>query len=298
MAFDRPLHGDEVPETPPAALPPSRRPWTARSRSLLGMPQLDASGLSELWLQKTCGERHWRGLAASLGQLPQSWIDGQGRRVYAAFGLLRLQGAELWRAREGDDLTLSSTLSRVGRAQAWSRHRLHSAGRALGQLEMLSVFVSREDGVSNRSVRRVGLEPAACGAPPAAARALADLARAWRSELTASTPICAAAGAPAPMQFLPCPRADFNGAGLLYFPSFTAFADRALWAWGRLGPQDRVQQRECLFLGNVELGEPVLVSLANEQISNDKRTVMLHIASANRHHLVGAVRVHIWTRAT
>jgi len=43
------------------------RPWKARSSVILGMSRLDGCGLSESWIQKTCGEVHWRGLAVNQG---------------------------------------------------------------------------------------------------------------------------------------------------------------------------------------------------------------------------------------
>lgn len=56
-----------------------------------------------------------------------------------------------------------------------------------------------------------------------------------------------------------CARTDFNGAGLLYFPSFTALAGRAMESWGWLGPYHLVESRECLFVGNVRIGAAVTV---------------------------------------
>lgn len=293
MAYDRPAFEDDAAPGLAARHPPARPHWRGRRRIELGMPQLDACGLSEHWMQKACGELHWRGLAASLGRPPQAWLDQRGQRVYAAFGYLRLQDAELWRAREGAALSVSSTLSPMGRAQAWSRHLLRADGRAMGELEMLSVFVSREDGLSNRSVRRVAMDPVMAAPAPARAHAALAHARAWRAGLAPPAASVAPPGAPPPWHGLPCPRSDFNGAGLLYFPSFTAFADRALWAWGKLGPDDMVQARECLFLGNIELGETVRVSLAGDTRSAQGRALQVLLSSATDERLIAAVRVSV-----
>ena len=247
----------------------SPKPWTAGGSVLLGMPQLDACGLSETWLQKTCGERHWRGLADTLGVPAEAWRDADGKRVYAAFGIVRLLSARLDSALEGQRLNITSRLAPVGRSQAWSRHRAAVDGGTVGMLEMLSVFIGRGEDGSNRSVRRVPMRAPGQPAGPAPARALAEHARAWRARVASTPP--ALPGAPAGQRFLPCPRGDFNGAGLVYFASFTAWADRALFGWGLLGPADRVVERECLYLGNLDLGHEVEVSLAGHVPAADRR---------------------------
>jgi probable biosynthetic protein (TIGR04099 family) len=246
-------------EAAPSPTPGRPPPWTARGPVVLGMPQLDACGLSETWLQKTCGERHWRGLADTLGLPAQRWQDGEGKRVYAAFAIVRLLSARLDLAKEGQRLHIGSRLAPVGRSQAWSHHRLTANGEPIGELEMLSVFVGRGEDGSNRSVHRVSMRAAGQPPEPAPARRLAEYARAWRGQIAGAA---AAANPSTTLRFLPCPRGDFNGAGLVYFASFTAWADRALFGWGLLGPADRVVERECLYLANLDLGHEVAVSLA------------------------------------
>ena len=58
---------------------------------------------------------------------------------------------------------------------------------------------------------------------------------------------------------LPCPSIDFNAAGLLYFPSFSALCDRAMFEAGT--PARMIGSRHVVYLGNVEPGEPVQVGL-------------------------------------
>jgi probable biosynthetic protein (TIGR04099 family) len=248
--------------------------WQSTSRIRLGMPALDAGGLSERWLQASCGERHWRGLAELLGRPSRAWADAQGRRVYAAFGLLRMTGADLSAAHEGAVLAIDTRLAQPRRAQAWSHHRLRCGGRTLAELEMLSVFVSRTQGHSNRSVRRADIGLASGEAPPEA-MVLVDHARSRRQAdmaVPASAPswVCR-----------PCPRGDFNGAGLLYFPSFSVLIDRALWAWGRLDAGSRITARECLFVGNIEIGESIRIRLAAEQRVGTGRELALQITGAD-----------------
>lgn len=222
----------------------------------VGMPELCGAGLSEVWLQKACGAQHWRGIEHLVGQPSQAWRDVGGRRIYASFGWLRSLHTGLATVAEGDRLSLSSELCWRSRTQVMSRHRLRGAEQAVATVEMLSVFISRHVEGDNHSVRRAEFanEPAwaiSQESPPA--QALLQHVRSWRH--SAATRSIQGER----WSIVPCARTDFNGAGLLYFPSFTAFADRAMESWGWLGPYHLVQSRECLFLGNVRVGETVTV---------------------------------------
>lgn len=260
----------------------------SRARQRLGMQQLDACGLSETWLQKTCGDRHWQALARLYGRAPQHWSDDAGRRVYAAFGYLRLTGARLSQATEGRMLTIDSETHAIGRAQAWSRHRVSCVGNAIGCLDLVSVFVGRSDGVSNRSVQRVDLGAVEAPAPMAAesiqARAKALRAEALRLRPCGDAPVA---------HFAPCPRGDYNGAGLLYFASFTALVDRAMWQMGRLSMHDMVLERECAFVGNLDLGQSLCVSLIEERVDGDVRRLSVRLTAASDERTLALMRLHV-----
>lgn len=262
MGFDRATEPST--EAAVAAPAPAPRPTRARGRRqvlTLGMPALSACGLSEPWLQKTCGDRHWQALAALLGRAPADWADAAGRPVYAAFGALRWQAAGDGRAAaalaDGDRLVVTSRCGLLDRTQAWSTHGLATPRGPVGRLSMLSCFVSRR-GDGNRTIGRVALAPdAPAAAPPA------ELA-AWRAALREAVPADADAPALAEAGFDPCPRSDFNGAGLLYFASYGSFVDRALWGWRRLPPDARVLERTLVFRGNLEPGEALRVRLLGD----------------------------------
>lgn len=267
-----------------AALPAR---WESRARWRLGMPQLDACGLSEHWLQKTCGDRHWQALARLCGRAPQHWLDAHGRRAYAAFAYLRLSQARLRQVDEGRNLHIASATAAIGRAQAWSRHRLACEGQRIGCLDLLSVFVGRQDS-SNRSVRRVDLR--ADDAPPSdQAATLLARAKALRMTTTHARPD----GDAPTLVVKPCPRSDFNGAGLLYFASFTAMADRALWQWGMLSQRDAVLDRECVFLGNTDPGAELSVALVDHRGDAQARVSTVRIACMSSHRVLAQLRVHV-----
>lgn len=233
------------------------------SRHVLGMPMLQAHGLSESWLQKTCGDLHWQALAQAMGRSSEQWVDRSGRRVYAAFCGLSLRSSGLEAAREGQQLHIDSRLRALGPSQAWSQHHLYLDGISVGLLDLVSAFVSHAEPGRNATVRRAempaGIGDAAEATVPEAAERYATL-RQQRQHLLAGASRGEWAGT-RHWTVTPCPRQDFNGAGLLYFPTFSALADRALWQWGLWPANAPLRQRECVYLSNVEIGEPVVISL-------------------------------------
>lgn len=267
-------------------------PHFDRERSMqwvAGMPELNACGLSEAWLQKSCGSQHWLGLSQALGQPSDRWADTQGRRVYAAFGWLRMRGAQLDVAREGQALWLNSHLRWLGRSHAWSHHRLATGVQKLAELDMLSVFVSRHCASDNHSVRRADMPTAVVDEPAPETTALLGHLRQWRqASETRTKPVLS-------WRTTPCPRSDFNGAGLLYFPSFTTLADRALWHWNRLGPQDRIVGRECLFLGNIAIGESVELRLLEDEAEPRGRRMLLQIVGVETNRRLAEVLMETCT---
>lgn len=223
----------------------------------LGMPQLGLGGLSESWLLKDLGDRHWMLLARMAGRDVPDFRDADGAPVYAAFSALSVKDADFGRLRENDRLTIRSDIARVSRTQCASRHALSLKGRPVGSVELVSAFVRRAPGGGNHTVARVALE----GFPPPAApcpQGLAGLAAALRAgrlgDHLGFDPGQAANGDG--FEIDPCPVQDFNGAGFLYFASFLAFVDRAEWHFdGRRAPRATTRRRDMFFFGNIDPGE-------------------------------------------
>lgn len=274
-----------VQPTPPRRAAAARFDREKSLQLVAGMPELNACGLSETWLQRTCGSQHWLALAQALGQPSDRWVDTRGRRVYAAFGWLRLREAQLDLGREGQALRLNSRLRWLGRSHAWSHHRLASTDIAMAELDMLSVFVSRHQAGDNHSVRRADMAEAMVDDPMPDTAALLGRLRQWRQTAETRDPPALS------WRTTPCPRSDFNGAGLLYFPSYTALADRAMWHWGLLGGHSKVLSRECLFLGNVGLGESIDVLLLDTQASGPCSRFLLQFVSVDRGRRLAEVQV-------
>jgi len=232
--------------------------------TVLGMPHLCLGGLSETWLLKECGHRHWLLLAQATGRAVPDFCDAGGDPVYAAFVAVTVREARFDAAHEHDELGFDSQLTRISRTRFMSVHRLALRGRPVGEVVMTSVFVKRMQAGLNRSIARVEV----CGVPPVAAAPefagyaamVAALRRDHWAEHLGFTR--AAAATLDRLVIDPCPAQDFNGADFLYFSSFQAFVDRAEWAFLRpLNPRATTRQRDIVYHGNIEPGERVAVVL-------------------------------------
>ncbi|MFG1462421.1 Pnap_2097 family protein [Xanthobacter sp. DSM 24535] len=237
----------------------------------LGMPHLAYGGLSETWLLKELGHRHWQLLARSAGREVPDFRDADGATVYAAFIAVSVSDAALGAFREHDNLVLRSRLERISRTQFASRHELLRDGTPMGAVEMTSVFVKRKEAGRNRALSRVGL----AGFPPPAARpglartaALAATLRAGRYATHFGFANDARETGLA-LTVRPCPAQDFNGADFLYFASFQAFVDRAEWEAMEAPAGLFTVARDMVFHSNVEIGEAVRVTVKARRSEGD-----------------------------
>lgn len=228
----------------------------------LGMPHLCANGLSESWLLKELGHRHWLMLAGAAGRNGPEFRDGRGQRVYPAFCAVSITDGDFGTARENNVLTVASSQSRLSRTQVASRHELACDGRSIGSVEMISAFVRRGETGSNCAVARTTVDGLPLVDADRRAKRLGALAADFRADrvaehmgfrLSDTKPI-------ASFTFDPCPSQDFNGAGFLYFASFVAFVDRAEWQFDRgRALSATTVRRDVFFRGNVDRGERVRV---------------------------------------
>jgi probable biosynthetic protein (TIGR04099 family) len=241
---------------------PSSRDLMARALDphlLIGMPHLTPSGLSETWLMKELGHRHWLMLARDMGMDNAGFRTTGGDEAYAAICATSLTDARLNLVRANAILTIRSALTTVSRTQTATTHDLSVEGRNIGRVELISAFVHREIEGSNHSIARVMVrrqEP-----PPFdsnhLARTAADMRNGriltyWGLPVTSTTPLRS-------FRFHPSTSQEFNGAGLFYFAEFQALADRALDQW--FPDRKPVVRREVFFLGNIEKMESVFFDL-------------------------------------
>jgi probable biosynthetic protein (TIGR04099 family) len=234
-------------------------------RYVAGMPQLSYTGLSENWLLKECGHRHWMALAALDGVALPDFRDDAGNKAYAAFTAVRIGASRLDRIVENEPFSITTRLGSAGRARHCSVHEVQLADGLCGRVEMLSTFVGRREERNNRSVMRAPFARLEGEAriPMAEAVELAALAKRfragdWSDRLGLTRPQHSALHE---TTFLPCPNTDFNGADFLYFASFQAFIDRAEWGWFRFSEPPLLSDRELFFYGNVNVGEELAIRL-------------------------------------
>ncbi len=229
---------------------------------VVGMPHLSLGGLSESWLLKECGHRHWFLLAGAAGAALPDFCDADGAPVYAAFCGVSLREAALDAVAENDTLTFASSLAHVSRTQFCSRHVVRLGAQTVAEVELVSVFVKRLEPGRNRSAARVrpeGLPPFVPGEVSRTA-ALAAALRSGRWDAHQGFARGAAQDL-GTMMLNPCPSQDFNGAHFLYFAAFQAFADRAEWELLSPPPGTVTVERDILYHGNIEPGERITARL-------------------------------------
>jgi probable biosynthetic protein (TIGR04099 family) len=249
----------------PPALTGAPPPYDGMAQAIvLGMPQLCRGGLSETWLLKDIGHRHWTLLAHALGQSVPDFEDARGVPVHAAFNAVSLRQGDLGAVRANAALQVASEVSRLSNTQFRTLHRLTTAGRMVAEVEVISVFVKRMVPGVNRSAvsaTPVGLPPL-LGRIPAtgfAAEASALRGERWDQHFGFRR----LEGWPqAELVIDPCPSQDFNGAGFLYCAMFQSFVDRAEWAFFRITDRQlATRRRDLIYRGNIDVGDRVVISL-------------------------------------
>jgi probable biosynthetic protein (TIGR04099 family) len=186
------------------------------------MPHLNGNGLSETWLMKELGHRHWLMLACHLELDNADFRTADGEEAYAAICATSLTDARFDMVQANDILTIHSRLSAVSRTRTSTRHELSIHGRSVGAVELISTFVHRTIKDNNHSIARVTLpEPQGQRFQPSL---LAQNAADIRNGRLA-TPF----GFPVPankalrtFRFDPSASQEFNGAGLFYFAEYQA----------------------------------------------------------------------------
>lgn len=253
---------------PPSELLIDESPVDAHLRApiLLGMPHLSLGGLSENWLLKELGHRHWLLLAKLAGRRVPEFRDVDGTPVYAAFCAVRIEGAGFDLVREHDELSITSAMARASRTQFVSTHELVSGPRLIGRVELCSVFVKRAVPGRNRSAARFALdlfpEPTRFAVSSAATLAAEMRSGDWKRHFGFKREAADVEGSFPRLIVRPCPSQDFNGAEFLYFAAFQSLVDRAEWELIGAAPQHLpVRARDLVYHGNIEIGDAIAIDI-------------------------------------
>jgi len=235
---------------------------------LASMPNLAFTGLSENWLLKECGHQHWLALAQLHDRPLPDFVDEQGRIAYAAFTAVETWNLQLEAIIENRSFQIHTRIGRGGQARHYSEHEVRLGDRLVGQLALLSTFVSRHVPGDNRSVSKAclnGTQVPATPLPEALQALHADNRRIrsgdWRSHFGIDRQSTEARV----FNFTPCPDIDFNGADLLYFANFQAMVERAEWSLLGLRRPGHIRQRELHFYGNLNISDSVQLRLHTGQ---------------------------------
>lgn len=219
----------------------------AVERVALNMAQLSPFGISEQWLLRHCGDRHWALIASALGQERALFRDPMGRSIYAAFCATSLELTPPGTALLGERAEIRSSLFQISPSRIGSSHLIAGPDGRLARLRMISCFVTHDGDGSNRHLLRSAPAGLADLLPaPEPLIALDQQARRQVREFRSLRP-----------QFPPCLTCtpslalDFNAVGLLYFPVFSQIAERAQ------GRDTALLRRDLVYLGNIDPGDQI-----------------------------------------
>lgn len=217
-----------------------------RSEITAGMAHLSPFGLSEQWLLRDAGDRHWTLIAEAMGQDRAVFADPAGNPIYAAFCTTSLELGPV-RPRLGDRIEIASSVHAVSASRIGSSHVLLCDRRVVARVLMISAFVGHDDTGSNRRiVRRAPGRMPELQLPPEPLSALDTRARA-AARVLRSGRTCG----PAFRREVPVPALDFNAVGLLYFPTFSRLAEAAVPTGAAL------RGREIVYVGNIDPGDAI-----------------------------------------
>jgi probable biosynthetic protein (TIGR04098 family) len=241
------------------------------------MPHTNAGGLSESWLFRHAGDRHWQAIGARWGRSTDQLRSQSGARLYPTFLAVRATyDAPLSTFRENDHAVVHVALPWMARGYA---HGLVTVtiGEERLRLQMLTMLAERASSGRLRAAQPA-LQPAHLDSMSSTDDGVPDLvalARAARNGQRHDDPFAGAAlgrtcDSIASEPYEPSPYSDFNGARLLYFASFVSIADtaerRMAHRLGWMRDDDWALatspvRRDVFYYGNIRLGESVTTHL-------------------------------------
>lgn len=269
------------------------------SDTVIHLPQTDATGLSENWLFKHCGERHWDYLCAALGVSgvnSQAMRDDAGKRLYPTFVAIRGRYATpLSMVQMDQHFQTTVALTHFGRAFFHSTVTFGNE-KTRFELEMLTTFVARnKDGLNDLHQSLPSANLVYNSRPSNSPPPLLKLSQALRHREVKEYDFLGSHFSPADpglglqMSFEPSPYTDYNGAGLLYFAAYPTIADtieRRLIGDHHLADPTRdwaVQSssiaRDVFYYRNLDLGKNLVATL--KRFDRVGETIILHTLLMN-----------------
>jgi probable biosynthetic protein (TIGR04098 family) len=249
--------------------------------TVIHLPQTDATGLSENWLFKHCGEMHWDCLCAAMGVSgvnAQEMRDDAGKQLYPTFVAIKGRYATpLSMVRMDQHFHTTVELNHFGRAFFHSTIAFGNEATRF-ELEMLTTFAARNKNDINDLHRTLPTANLVYKSRPLSSRPpILKLSQALRHGeamdydfLGYHFAICENALG-LQMSFEPSPYIDYNGAGLLYFAAYPTIADtieRRLIRRHHLADtardwaaQSSTIARDVFYYRNLDLGKTLIATL-------------------------------------
>lgn len=279
--------------------------------TLIHLPQTDATGLSENWLFKHCGEMHWEYLCAAMGVggvNSEQMRDDAGHRLYPTFVAIRARYTQPLSAVQMDErFSTTIKLNHFGRAFFHSTIAFQNEA-ARFDLEMLTTFVARnKQGLNELHQSLPAARLAYASEPLRVSPPILKISRALRHAEIKDydflgyhfSPLDA--GRSLRATYEPSPYIDYNGAGLLYFAAYPTIADtlerqiitthglsetRLDWAL-----QTSTVARDVFYYRNLNLGRRLTATL--KRFDQVGANIVLHTLLADEED--GAVIADIFT---
>ena len=205
------------------------------SDTVIHLPQTDATGLSENWLFKHSGERHWDYLCAAMGVSgvnAEEMRDNAGNRLYPTFLAIKGRYATpLCKVQMDQHFQTSVELNHYGRAFFHSTITFRNE-EARFDLEMLTTFVARyKSGLNDLRQSLPGAKLVYNSTPLSSPPPLLKLSQKLRHgeitnyEFVGHYFAISENDLNLQISFEPSPYIDYNGAGLLYFAAYPTITD-------------------------------------------------------------------------
>ena len=271
------------------------------SDTVIHLPQTDATGLSENWLFKHCGEMHWDYLCEAMGVSgvnSKEMRDDAGNRLYPTFVAIKGRYATpLCTVQMDQHFETTVKLNHFGRAFFHSTIAFRNH-EAQFDLEMLTTFVARNRKGLNELHQSLpsgnlvyNSEP--LNSPPPILKLSRQLRHAELIEYDFLGHRFSLSDHDLGLQmsFEPSPYIDYNGAGLLYFAAYPTIADtleRQLIVRHELAETTRdwtVQSstvaRDVFYYRNLDLGKKLVATL--KRFDRVGENVILHTLLTDEH---------------
>jgi probable biosynthetic protein (TIGR04098 family) len=268
------------------------------SVTFIHLPQTDATGLSENWLFKHCGEMHWNHLCGAMGVSgvnAKEMRDDAGNRLYPTF--LAIRGryeTPLCKVEMDQQFETVVKINNFGRAFFHSNIKFSNEETRF-ELEMLTTFVARnKSGLNDLHQSLPAANLAYNSTPLKSAPALLKDSQALRHgkltdyEFLGQQFLSGNGDLNLQISFEPSPYIDFNGAGLLYFaayPTITDTLERQLINGSELmaGTSDWAVRtstvaRDVFYYRNLNLGEKLTAKI--KRFERVGENIILHTVLA------------------